>query len=72
MLTKKKNAIWGRYPCCDLVNNAIADILNGKPDSAVNQLMNAIAKAGGYVYEEIEEQANEAQARYWAERKRNS
>lgn len=71
MLTKKKNAIWGRYPCCDLVNCAIEDILNGKSDSAVNQLLNAIAKAGGYIYEGIEKRANAAQARYWAERKRD-
>ena len=63
MNTKKKNAFFGRYPCCDLVNNAIRDILNGKTDNAISELMLAIHKAGGYVHEDIAEQAEEARNR---------
>lgn len=56
MTKRKKNAIWGRYPCCDLVNNAIRDILNGNSDVAINELLTAIIKAGGYVHEDIAEE----------------
>ena len=68
VLTRKKNAIWGRYPCCDLVNNAIRDILNGDSDGAISELLTAIIKAGGYVHEDISEEANTANHRVWAKR----
>lgn len=66
MLTKKKNAIWGRYPCCDFVNNAIRFILSGDTDRAISELLTAITKAGGYVHKDIEEKANAAHDRAWA------
>lgn len=69
MLTRKKNAIFGRYPCCDLVNNAIRDILDGNPDSAISELLTAITKAGGYVHEDIAVAANAAYERVWAKRR---
>ncbi len=68
VLTRKKNAIWGRYPCCDLVNNAIRDILNGDSDGAISELLTAIIKACGYVHEDISEEANAANDRVWAKR----
>ena len=58
MLTRKKNAIWGRYPCCDLVNNAIRDILSGNSDNAISELLTAITKAGGYVHDDIAKDLN--------------
>ena len=64
-MKRKKNAIWGRYPCCDLVNNAIRDILNGDSDRAISELLTAITKAGGYVHEDIAEDANAAHNRAW-------
>lgn len=66
MFSKKKNAIWGRYPCCDLVNNAIRDILKGESDMAISELLTAIAKANGYVHKDIEEKASAANNRAWA------
>ena len=44
MLKRKKNTIWGRYPCCDMVNNAIRDILHGDNDSAIEDLENDVQK----------------------------
>lgn len=55
MMKRKKNAIFGRYPCCDLVNNAIRDILDGDSDSAISELLTAITKANGYIHEDIAE-----------------
>ena len=72
MLTKKKNAIWGRYPCCDFVNNAIRYILSGDTDRAISELLTAITKAGGYVHKDIEEKANSAHNRVWAGKMVNS
>ena len=69
MLTRKKNAIFGRYPCCDLVNNAIRDILNGNSDGAISELLTAITKAGGYVHEDIADAANAVHERAWAKRR---
>ena len=55
MKTKKKDSVFGRYPCCDLVNNAIRFILDGKPDIALEELAHAIVKADGYFHEDIAE-----------------
>ena len=54
MLTKKKNAVFGRYPCCDMVNNAIRYILNGHNEDAVEELLQVIQKANGYLHEDLE------------------
>lgn len=69
MLTRKKNAIWGRYPCCDMVNNAIRLILDGKSDIAVAELLSAISKADGYVHEDIAQKAKDVSDRVWSKRK---
>lgn len=39
ILTKKRNAIFGRYPCCDMVNNAIRYILHDEKDSAIEDFV---------------------------------
>lgn len=56
--TKKKNAIFGRYPCCDMVNNAMRLIINGCPNSAIEELLQAIWKADGYVHDDIADKVN--------------
>lgn len=58
MRIKKKNAIFGRYPCCDLLNQALRFILDGKPDLAKDDIVHAIHKAGGYFYEDVAERLN--------------
>ena len=70
MLTKKRNAVFGRYPCCDMVNNAIRFILNGEADCAIEELLQAIWKSDGYVHDDIVCQVNEVHKRIWKERQR--
>ena len=67
MLTKNKNAVFGRYPCCDLVNNAIRFIIDGKSDSAIEELLQAIWEADGYLHEDIADKADEIHNRIWDE-----
>ena len=64
-LTKKKDATSGRYPCCDLVNNAIRFILGGKSDIAIEELLQAIWKADGYLHEDIANKVDEIHKRIW-------
>lgn len=52
---KKSNAIFGRYPCCDLLNQALRFILDGKSDLAKDDIVYAIYKAGGYFYKDVAE-----------------
>ena len=59
MTTKKKNALFGRYPSCDLCNNALRFILDGKPDIAFEEIVYAISKANGYFHEDIARAVNE-------------
>ena len=65
MFTKKKNAVFGRYPCCDLVNNAIRFILQGKSDIAIEELLQAIWKANGYLHKDIEDKVVEIHKKIW-------
>lgn len=53
MNTKKKNALFGRYPSCDMLNNALRFIHEGKIDVACQEIVFAIEKAGGYFYEDV-------------------
>lgn len=53
MLTKKKNAFFGRYPSCDLLNNALRFLKNGDTDNAISEIIFAIDKANGYFHEDI-------------------
>ena len=67
MLTKKKkNARFGRYPSCDLCNNALRFMLEGKNDVAFEEIVHAISKAGGYFHEDIFE-AVKKKMHWWPE-----
>ena len=68
VLTKKKNAVFGRYPCCDLINNAIRFILDGKTDIAVEELLQVIWKSDGYLHEDLKPQVDEIHERIWERR----
>lgn len=70
MFAKKRNAVFGRYPCCDLVNNAIRFILNGKTDYAIEELLQALWKSDGYIHDDIVCQVNEAHKRIVKERQK--
>jgi hypothetical protein len=67
MRTVKKNAVFGRYPCCDMVNTAIRFIANGKPEYAIEELYQAIQKADGYIHEDLIDVVNEAHKQVWSE-----
>lgn len=56
---KKKNARFGRYPSCDMVNNAIRDIISGNYDVAIDELYFAIQKSEGYLHEDIAEKVEQ-------------
>lgn len=72
MRTKKKNAMFGRYPCCDMVNNAIRSIIQGKSDSAIEELLQALYKADGYLHEDIANKVYEIHNRVWYERRKTT
>ena len=59
MFTKKKNALFGRYPACDFCNNALRFLLEGKTDVAFEEIVHAISSADGYFHEDIEKQIKE-------------
>lgn len=68
MRTKKRDAIFGRYPCCDLINNAIRLILEGYSDDAIAELVTAIQKADGYFHADIVAASEAACKRVWEDR----
>lgn len=53
MKTKKRNALFGRYPSCDMLNNALRFLYQGKLDVACAEIVFAIEKAGGYFHEDV-------------------
>ena len=52
---KKANAIFGRYPCCDLLNRALRFLLDNDSVSAAEDIVLAIEKADGYFYKDVAE-----------------
>lgn len=52
---KKANAIFGRYPCCDLLNRALRFLLDGKTELAKDDIILAIYKADGNFYKDVAE-----------------
>lgn len=52
---KKQNAIFGRYPCCDLLNRALRYMLDNDQVKATESIVLAIEKAGGYFYDDVAE-----------------
>lgn len=53
MRSKKKNALFGRYPSCDMLNDALRLMRDGKTESACEEIIFAIEKADGYFHEDI-------------------
>lgn len=69
MSYKKKNAMFGRYPSCDMLNNAIRFIAKGDSDAALVDIIYAIQKADGYFHEDLKDVVENALKRYWEENK---
>ena len=59
MRVKKADSIFGRYPCCDLLNRALGFLLEGKIDGGIDDIVLAIEKADGYFYEHIKKMLEE-------------
>ena len=60
MIFKKRNAFFGRYPSCDLLNNALRFIFQDEELSkneldAASEIIHAIHKADGYFPKDLEE-----------------
>ena len=60
MIFKKRNALFGRYPSCDMLNNALRFIFQDEELSkneldAAKEIIFAIQKANGYFHEDLEE-----------------
>ena len=66
MTIKKKNALFGRYPSCDLLNNALRFLREGNTDEAIEEIIFAIEKAGGYFHEDNVQMVNDAK-KQWEE-----
>lgn len=64
MNVKKKNALFGRYPSCDLLNNALRFLREGKTNEAIEEIIFAIEKAGGYFHEDNVQMVEEAKKRW--------
>lgn len=54
-----------------MINNAIRFILAGKTDSAVEELLQTIWKAHGYLHEDLQKQVNEIHNNIWAQREKD-
>ena len=68
MRTKKRNALFGRYPSCDMLNNALRFLLrNNGPDRehAMEEIIMAIQKADGYIHADIADEVESFNERYW-------
>lgn len=55
MLFRKRNALFGRYPSCDMLNNALRFLFDDEDISknelhAASEIIFAIQKANGYFH----------------------
>lgn len=64
MNTKKKNSVFGRYPSCDLLNNALRFLREGKVDVAVEEIIFAIEKADGYFHDDNVQMVEDSKKRW--------
>ena len=70
MRTKKRNVLFGRYPSCDMLNNALRFLREGKTDCAMWEIIFAIDKAGGYFHDDNRETVEKAR-HDWAVKHKN-
>ena len=70
MRTKKKNALFGTYPSCDMLNNALRFLREGKLDCAISEIVFTIDKADGYFHSDNLETVEKAR-HDWAEKHKN-
>lgn len=61
----KKNFKFGKYPSCDMLNNAIRYLQNGDIDNAMIEIIFAIDKADGYFHEDNVPIVEAARKAFW-------
>lgn len=66
MFFKKKNARFGKYPYCDMLNNAIRFIRDGNTELALIKIIHAIEKADGYFHDDVKPIVDETKEKWWA------
>ena len=66
MNIKKKNSLFGRYPSCDMLNNALRFLRAGNTDCAIEEIIFAIEKADGYFHEDNVQMVKDAK-KQWKE-----
>lgn len=59
MKKEKEVDPFGEYPSCDLLNNALRFLRDGNIDVAIEEIVFAIDKAGGYYHEDIKQMVEE-------------
>lgn len=64
MNVKKKNAVFGKYPSCDMCNNALRFLRDGDIDCAIEEIIFAIEKADGYFHEDNVQMVKDAKKRW--------
>ena len=67
MNIKKINALFGKYPSCDMLNNALRFLRVGNTDCAIEEIIFAIEKADGYFHEDNLTMVEDAKRR-WMEK----
>lgn len=64
MNIKKKNALFGKYPSCDMLNNALRFLRDGNTDCAIEEIIFAIEKADGYFHKDNVQMVKDAKKRW--------
>ena len=64
MNIKKKNALFGKYPSCDMLNNALRFLRGGNTNCAIEEIIFAIKKADGYFHEDNVQMVKDAKKRW--------
>lgn len=64
MNIKKKNAVLGKYPSCDMLNNALRFLRDGNTDCAIEEIIFAIEKADGYFHEDNVQMVTDARKKW--------
>lgn len=66
MIVKKRNALFGRYPSCDMLNNALRFLREGKINEACSEIVFSIDKANGYFHDDVVPFVEEVRNRWLA------
>lgn len=64
----RKKTQFGKYPSCDMLNNALRFIRDGKTEDAMLEIISAIEKAGGYFHKDVQKTVEETKEQWWAKR----